>query len=81
MVKEIHYFGGASGATDVTAQVVAGTYTLDNMIPGESRKIRIKVKVKPTVALDTTKQFTVKATSNESSAVQDVVKFAVHVVP
>lgn len=46
----VKYFAGASGSTDITAQVLAGTYTTNQVAAGGTRTIRVVISVKPSAA-------------------------------
>lgn len=60
-----------SGSTDITAQVKAGTYTV-NLGPGGSRVLTLKVKLKASAVAS--RAFLVKATSTHSPTTVDAVK-------
>ncbi len=72
----ISYF---AGATNVTSEVVAGTYTLAAIAPGQARQLTLKVKVGSSVAIGATKAVLVKATSTGLGKPADAVKAVVKV--
>ena len=67
------------GATNISAQVVAGTYVLDNVARGASRTITMKVKVAGTAAVGHSKSFLVTATSSGAGSPKDSVQATVKV--
>ena len=68
---QVTYF---AGATNITARVVAGTYTMANLAPGASRTIQMRVAVKQAAprSLNVTRLVTIRSVA--SPAVRDVVK-------
>ena len=68
----VKYF---AGATDITASVVAGTYTTPSVAPGASYPITVTVKVKGTAAAGSKVARIVTITSNVDSLKKDAVKF------
>lgn len=68
-----------AGATNISAQVVAGTYVLDNLARGASRTITMKVKVAGTAALGHSRSFLVTATSSGAGLPKDTVRATVKV--
>jgi hypothetical protein len=62
------------GATNITSQVVAGTYAINGLAPGASVDITLSVKVGSGVANNVTKSFLVTATSTGGGSAKDAVK-------
>lgn len=75
----VTYLAGASGSTDITSAVRAGTYTLANLLPGQERVIRLVVKVKATAKLGIRRSWLVAATSTGDPTRKDAVVAAVKV--
>ncbi len=69
------------GTTDITAAVKAGAYVIQQLPAGESRTIRMKVKVKRTAVPGTIGRFRVKTKTGTTTVVQDVVRATVQVIP
>lgn len=63
------------GATDVTAQVVAGTYTTPNLAPGATQKVRVVVTVGAGAPSGSSLSATVLAKSDTDAARRDAVRF------
>ncbi len=63
------------GATDITAAVVAGTYTTPSLAVGASHLITVKVKVKSSAAVGSKVSRKATITSVGDTAKQDAVKF------
>jgi uncharacterized membrane protein len=66
-----------NGATDITAQVVAGTYAFTNVAPNTSRAITLQVTVASSVTVGAVKAFLVTASSSIAGAAKDTVKASV----
>ncbi len=66
-----------SGTTDVTAQVVAGTYTITNLGAGASRTLTLQVTVGSGAVVGSSKSFVVTTTSTGAGAAKDAVKATV----
>jgi Domain of unknown function DUF11 len=65
------------GTTDITAQVVAGTYSIGALAPGASVDITLSVHVGNSVPNGTVKSWLVAATSTGAGAAEDAVKATV----
>ena len=65
------------GATDVTAQVVAGTYAINNLNPGAAKTLTLKVKVPSSASVGSSKSFKVTTTSTGGGSAKDAVKATV----
>lgn len=63
----VHYLAGLSGTTDVTAQVVAGTYPAKQLAPGGRQVIRLEVTVSATVASGASATWLASTTSTVSA--------------
>jgi hypothetical protein len=70
----VHYL---FGTTDITAQVVAGTYTLAGLPAGSTRTITLKVTVANGVSIGATHAWLITATSSGPGAAKDAVKATV----
>jgi hypothetical protein len=68
------------GATNITAQVVAGTYTISNLAQGASVDITLSVLVGNSVPNGTAKSWLVVATSTGAGAAKDAVKATVNAI-
>src|SRR5262249_55431488 len=68
-----------AGATNVTAQVVAGTYAISNLAPGGSKTLTMKVKVASGAKVGSSRSFLVTATSSGGGSPKDAVKAVVKV--
>ncbi len=64
------------GPTNVTAQVVAGTYAVTNMDPGDTHDLTVTIKAKPGTPVGNTLSRIVTFTSNTTNA-KDAVKATV----
>jgi uncharacterized membrane protein len=73
----VRYF---DGATEISDAVKNGLYTTNELMPGESRSIRMKVKAKARAMPGTIAKFRLQAISNANSLLQDEVKARVQVV-
>ena len=62
------------GTTDITAQVVAGTYVINDLAPGASVDITLRVRVGNGVANGVRKNWLVTATSTGGGSAKDAVK-------
>jgi hypothetical protein len=65
------------GATNVTSQVVAGTYAINNLAPGSSVDITLRVTVGTSVPDGTSRSWLVTTTSTGSGTPNDGVKATV----
>ena len=65
------------GATNITAQVVAGTYAIADLAAGGSRTLTVKVRVAGSTPVGTSRSFLVTATSTGTGAPKDAVKATV----
>jgi hypothetical protein len=63
-----------AGATNVTAQVVAGTYTMNDLPSGASRTLTLQVTVGGSVSVGAVKSFLVTASSTGAGTTKDAVK-------
>jgi hypothetical protein len=68
-----------SGTTDITAAVVAGTYSTGPIGAGASRTIKLEVKVTSGASVGATRSFNVSSTSTGAGAPKDTVKATVKV--
>jgi hypothetical protein len=66
-----------SGTTNITAAVVAGTYSTGSVGAGGSRTIKLKVKVTSGASVGATRSFLVSSTSTGAGAPKDTVKATV----
>ena len=66
-----------AGSTEITNQVVAGTYTVNNLAPGPVRTIQMRVTVKSTAGAGATISRPVSVSSVATPTVRDVVKAVV----
>jgi hypothetical protein len=66
----LRYF---NGTTDVTAQVVAGTFQFTNLAPNATAKLKVKVTVAGTATINATKTVKIKFTSVADSTKKDTV--------
>ncbi len=69
----VKYLKGASGTTDVTAAVVAGTYHMSKVVPDRSAVLRLVVTVAAGTPPGTVGSWLVTAKSRRSTAVTDAV--------
>jgi hypothetical protein len=76
----VKYLAGATGTTNITAQVVAGTYVTTSVPVGGSRTIRVVVTVKASAIIGSSRIVLVTATSQADGAAKDAVKAVVRVV-
>ena len=70
---------GSQPRTDVTAQVVAGTFSFANVAPGREGKLVVFVKVGKTVPVSSVLDIPVTATSQNDNSKSDTVKVKVTV--
>ena len=63
-----------SGTTNITAAVVAGTYSTGPLAAGASRTIKLKVKVTSGASVGATRSFLISSTSSGAGAPKDSVK-------
>jgi hypothetical protein len=68
------------GDRDVTADVVAGTYTLSGLAPAEGVTLRLVVEVAPEAAISAERAWTIRATSAAEPEAVDAVRAEVTVV-
>ena len=66
-----------NGAVDITPQVVAGTYAINNLAAGASKTLTLKVKVGSGAAVGSSKSFLVTTTSTGRGTPKDAVKATV----
>ena len=62
------------GATDITAQVMAGTYSINNLAAGAEVTIEIRVTAKSSTPASATRNIDVLVTSKSAPAAQDLVR-------
>ena len=67
----VKFFEGLFGTTDITAAVVAGTYTLSDVPSTETQYIRMQITVNPSAPIGTIFVRLVTATSTHDGAKQD----------
>ena len=70
----VAYLAGATGNTGITNAVVRGNYRLNQVAPGASRSIRMKITVKASAPDGALKTCAVRATSVAQMTRQDTVK-------
>jgi hypothetical protein len=75
----LRFLKGATGSTDITAQVVAGTYATSSVRAGDRRTIRLVVTVKRSAPIGVTLNASVVATSLADAAKKDAAKAVVKV--
>jgi hypothetical protein len=75
----VRYLAGASGSNEITGAVKAGTYTLGNLAPGQTRVFRLVVKVKAGATVGALRTWLVRATSTHRASRLDVVAAKVRV--
>lgn len=63
--------------TDLTAQIVSGTYTTPNLGPGDLKAITVRVRIKPTASEGSKVTRRVTLTSVGDGVTQNAVRFAV----
>jgi alpha-N-arabinofuranosidase len=73
----VKYYSGASGGTNITTAVTAGTYKYSNVPPGGSQILRLVVTVARKTAVGTNLGLLVTATSTSNPARSDTVKASV----
>ncbi|MBI4261124.1 MAG: hypothetical protein HY658_11215 [Actinobacteria bacterium] len=76
----VGYLLGASGATDITAAVMAGTHTTAVLPPGQAAVIRLRVTIGSWAKVGLVTPFLVTARSVSDPTVADVVRARVKVV-
>lgn len=69
----VQYLKGASGTTDITAAVEAGTYMTASQSPGSGAVIRLVVRVASNAPTGVAQNWLVTATSQLNSSAQDAV--------
>jgi hypothetical protein len=74
----VKYLAGASGSTDITKQVVAGSYS-PRLAPGAGKVLRLVVKAKAGAIVGSADYWSVRATSSHDATRKDVVKASVTV--
>ncbi|HYF46958.1 MAG TPA: RCC1 domain-containing protein, partial [Acidimicrobiales bacterium] len=62
------------GATNITAQVLAGTYTLPGVAPGRTRDITVVIRARAGTPAGTTVSRTITTRSGTNPAIRDTVK-------
>jgi N-acetylneuraminic acid mutarotase len=67
----IRYFRGATGTTQVTSAVTAGTYAVSGLAPGATRALRVEITVGGGVATGAEESCLVAMTSMSSSSTTD----------
>lgn len=75
----VRYLAGASGTTNITTAVKNGTYRLANLAAGQSRYVRLVVKVKAGARRGAIRSWLVLASSTHNSARRDAAKATVRV--
>jgi hypothetical protein len=73
----VHYF---AGTTNITSNVVAGTFVTGSLAPGAAVTFRIVVTVASTATIGSTPSWLVKATSTHQTTKADAAKAQVHVL-
>lgn len=77
---DLTYYAGMSGTTNISTRVIGGTYSMNNVAPGASRSLRMKIFVKPAAAIGATKPCLLTAKSTTQATKKDAVKGKVTVV-
>jgi hypothetical protein len=67
------YLKGASGSTDITAAVAAGTYKTASLSPGKGVTIRLVITIAANAPSGSTQNWLVTATSKQNSSAKDAV--------
>jgi len=67
------YLKGASGSTDITAAVTAGTYKTASLSPGKGVTIRLVITIAANAPSGSTQNWLVTAASQQNSSAQDAV--------
>src|SRR5262249_26257232 len=75
----VHYYPGLTSTTDITSQVVAGTYTFSNLASGSSKVLRIVIVADSAVPVGTIKSWVIVATSVNDSSKADAVRAKMNV--
>ena len=75
----VKYYSGASGGTDITSAVTAGTYKLSNVAAGSSQYLRLVVTAATNARSGTSRGFLVTAISAADTTKRDAVKASVSV--
>ena len=75
----VKYYSGASGGTDITSAVTAGTYKLSNVAAGSSQYIHFVVTAATNAPSGTSRGFIVTAISAADTTKRDAVKASVSV--
>jgi hypothetical protein len=70
----VKYYSGASGGTDITSAVTAGTYTLSNVAADSSQYLRLVVTAATNAPSGTSRGFLVTAISAADTTKRDAVK-------
>jgi hypothetical protein len=74
------YLAGASGSTDITADVTAGTFAFVDLSPGAAATLRLVVHVKPGTGVGTLRSWLIVGTSTHDPARKDAVAVNVKVI-
>ena len=69
----VKYLKGASGSTDITAAVLAGTYKTTSLVPGQGVVIRLVVTIATSAQTGVTRNWLVAAASKLDSIAKDAV--------
>jgi sugar lactone lactonase YvrE len=73
------YLRGASGSTNITSAVVAGTYVTPELAPGAAHTVRLQVKVQAGAVSGSIKPYYVTATSVDDGTTTDTIRARVKV--
>ena len=76
---DLTYYLGMSGTTNISSGVISGTYSMNNVAPGASRSLRMKVFVKPGASIGAAKSCLLTAKSKSQTTRKDAVKAKVTV--
>ncbi|HYN35647.1 MAG TPA: hypothetical protein VEV82_01610, partial [Actinomycetota bacterium] len=77
---DLTYYTGTAGTTNISAGVIGGTYSMNNVAPGASRSFRMKIFVKRGAAIGAVKSCLLTAKSKTQTTKKDAVKGKVTVV-
>jgi hypothetical protein len=70
----VKYLAGTAGSTDITTQVVAGTYSLGSLAPGGSKSLRVQILHKNGAQIGSFKSCLITVRSSTETTARDTVK-------
>jgi len=76
----VKYLAGTVGGADITSQVVAGTYSLGSLAPGDAKSLRVQILHKSGAQIGSYKSCLVTVRSSTQSTARDAVKARVKAV-